>query len=302
MQFRYDEDLVEAAAFVCTSGKRRGIAPLQIRRFHHEREKLYSVLDPEERNSAFFRLHLEWFREWELEKLLMGVLNSFGLFDEQLEVMAFRKARTKSDEGAELYVNDHQQRHGVVALRPERFERDENLVPFLNHELQHLSDMVDPSFGYSRDIFQPGWTVSQQRLIAERYRLLWDVAIDGRLTANGHETTDEQQRWTEFNRAFSFLTDEKRASTFRALWTNPDPTHGGLMELASNPRGLTASPEQTSGAPCPLCGFTTFHWGKLQMVSADILRRIETEFPLWTPDQGACSRCCEVYKSASVKL
>ena len=69
MQLRYDEDFIEAAAFLCTSGRRKGVPSLQIARFHREREKLYAILDPDERNTAFFKLHLDWFREWGLEKL-----------------------------------------------------------------------------------------------------------------------------------------------------------------------------------------------------------------------------------------
>ena len=74
MHLRYDEDFVEAAVFLGTSGRRRGISPLQIARFNREREKLYAILDPDERNTAFFRLHLEWFREWGLERLLTDPL------------------------------------------------------------------------------------------------------------------------------------------------------------------------------------------------------------------------------------
>jgi len=66
MQLRYDDDFVEGAVFVCASGRGHHPPPLQVRRFHGEREKLYAILDPDERNTAFFKLHLEWFREWEL--------------------------------------------------------------------------------------------------------------------------------------------------------------------------------------------------------------------------------------------
>ena len=66
MQLRYDEDLVEAAVFVRASGTGRGIPRLQLARFHREREKLYAILDPDARNTAFFKLHLDWFREWGL--------------------------------------------------------------------------------------------------------------------------------------------------------------------------------------------------------------------------------------------
>src|SRR5215510_5441083 len=99
MQLRYDEDFLEAAAFLCASGRRKGLPSAQIFRFHREREKLYSILDPDERNAAFFKLHLEWFREWGLEKCLSDLLAEFPFLPTSLSVLAFRKARGKFDEG-----------------------------------------------------------------------------------------------------------------------------------------------------------------------------------------------------------
>ena len=79
MQLRYDEDFIEAAVFLCASGRRKGVPSLQISRFHREREKLYGILDPDERNAAFFKLHLDWFREWGLELPLTRMLDEFLL-------------------------------------------------------------------------------------------------------------------------------------------------------------------------------------------------------------------------------
>src|SRR5215831_2505710 len=128
MHLRYDEDFVEEAVRLCATGRRKGISPLQIKRFNREREKLYEILDPDERNAAFFALHLEWFREWGLEKLLIDELAEFPLLAKQLQALAFRKSRAKNDEGAELYVNEAGDRSGVVGTRPERFARESQLT------------------------------------------------------------------------------------------------------------------------------------------------------------------------------
>src|SRR5215471_13108271 len=106
MTLRYDEDLLEAVVVRCTAAKLKGVPSLQIARFGRERERLYSILDPEERNSAFFKLHLDWFREWGLERLVLEPLREFPLLWESLRALAFRKARDRKDEGAELYVNE----------------------------------------------------------------------------------------------------------------------------------------------------------------------------------------------------
>src|SRR5262245_35731115 len=114
MHLRYDEDLIEAAVFVCTSRRQSGIPSLQIARFHREREKLYAILDPDERNTAFFKLHLDWFREWQLEQTLTDRLDEFPQLRATLEVLAFRRATRRNDEGAELYVNAQTGRTAVV--------------------------------------------------------------------------------------------------------------------------------------------------------------------------------------------
>src|SRR5829696_9642605 len=115
MQLRYDEDFIEAAVFSCASGRRKAVPSLQVARFHRQRERLYSILDPDQRNTAFFQLHLDWFREWSLEKLLTDLLKEFPLLPEKLSVLAVRKARNQNDDGAELYVNETGQRSAILA-------------------------------------------------------------------------------------------------------------------------------------------------------------------------------------------
>jgi hypothetical protein len=299
MKLLFDEDLVEGAVL----DHARTAHSLQVRRFHREREKVYAIADPDARNAAFFRLHLDWFREWGMESFLRERTASFCHFENNLKALAFRKARNKTEEASELYVNRDGERHGMVALRPERFAKRSSLVPFLNHELMHLNDMVDPKFGYSPEIAALAQSPSQQRLLRERYRLLWDITIDGRLVGAGLETgATREQRWSEFNRAFSFLPDPKREETFESLWMSSSPQHLQLVALAMDPRGLNASHVPQPGGPCPLCGFPTFEWAPQKGLDAVALA-IGAEFPNWSAEHGACKRCLEVYESTeAIKL
>src|SRR5262245_3489475 len=211
MNLRYDDDFVETAVFIAASGRSASVAALQIRRFHAERERCYNVLDPDERNSAFFKLHLDWFREWGLEKLLLGVVQEYPLLPPALTILAFRKVRMKKDEGAELYVSAENGRSAVVAMRSERFERDDAVAALLRHEFMHLSDMVDPAFKYSPGLNLPGLNPTQQRITRERYRLLWDITIDGRLVRAGRYSVNKRAHHEDlFHRAFSFWPEEKR--------------------------------------------------------------------------------------------
>ena len=300
MKLLFDEDLVEAVVFLCASGRRKGAPPLQIRRFHVARERLYSILDPDERNAAFFDLHLEWFREWRVEEFLREAARDFPLLASTLSSLAFRKARARTDEGAELFVNAGHERNAIVALRAERFEASEPLRRFLNHELQHVSDMLDPAFGYSPELALTNAARAGERLVRERYRLLWDVTIDGRLHRRELPTEgSRERRWSEFDRAFAFWPEEKRQRTFDSLWLASTPRHGALLALASDPRDLRNAHQPLHGAPCPLCGFSTFEWAGASVFTPEITQAVRVGFPHWTPARGACARCAEVYQASS---
>ena len=303
MHLRYDEDFVEAAVFLCASGCHKGIPSLQVARFNREREKLYAILDPDERNRAFFHLHLEWFRDWGMETLLTDPLRDFPLLSQALKILAFRKARSKNDEGGELYINEAGDRNGVVAMRPERLRQEAELAPFMRHELSHLHDMVNPTFGYLPELAVSGPSLSQQRLARERYRLLWDVSIDGRLVGRGRQTiATKEQRWTEFCGAFDFWPGARQEQVFNSLWNNPQPTHRGIEELVCDPRELHTSTGPRPGAPCPLCGFPTFAWADAPNLTEGTVNLIRSEFPHWTRGQGACSRCVDIYRLQSERV
>lgn len=301
MQLRYDEDFIEATAFLCTSGQRKSVPSLQIARFHREREKLYAILDPDERNTAFFHLHLEWFREWGLEKLITDLLKEFPLLPEKLSVLAVRKTRNKNDDGAELYVNDTGQRSAILALRPESFARDAALRDYVRHEFTHLSDMLDPAFGYAPTLDLPGLNGAQQRLARERYRLLWDITIDGRLAATGHTPMQpREQHAAAFTRGYSFWPADRQAETFESLWHNAAPRHADFLALIADPRGLREAHRPALGGACPLCDFPTFTWADSESLRPEIAARVVAEFPAWSPEQGLCGRCLETYQAAAM--
>lgn len=298
MQLRYDEDFIEAAAFLCASRPALKVPALQIARFHREREKLYSILEPDARNAAFFQLHLEWFREWGLEKLVTELVAEFPLLSNSLSALVLRKSRAMHDEGAELYVAENGDRNAILALRPELFERPAVLRNYCRHELMHICDMVDPAFGYLPELLVPGLNPAQRRLARERYRLLWDITIDGRLTLAGHvPIATREQHALSFDRTFSFWRQEKRAETVASLWQNRAPRHSTLLELIADPRGLRDAHQPGPGAPCPLCEFPTFSWAQVDRLPPETITRVAQDFPIWTPIDGMCERCLEAYEA-----
>ncbi|MBI4027904.1 MAG: hypothetical protein HY360_23165 [Verrucomicrobia bacterium] len=308
MQLLYEEELVEGAVFLCANGRRSCIPPLQASRFSRSRERLYDIPDPDARNNAFFALHLKWFREWGLADLLAGVIREYPILDGALKTLSFRRAKARNEEGAELFVHPEEGRNGVVALRIERFERDADLLPFLLHELMHLSDMTDPAFGYSRDV--PVRNPSQQQLVLGRYRLLWDITIDARLSSRTPKPTEPASRAsselknryeTEFNRAYCFWDEARRREVFEALWNDAAPRHERLMSLAVDPRGAAAMNRPEPGGLCPLCGFSTFDWADGAAICSETAEAIRRQFPSWAVTQGACNRCVEVYEASQLE-
>lgn len=300
MLFRYDEDFIEAAIFVCASGRRKGVPSLQVARFHREREKLYAILDAEARDDAFFNLHLGWFREWGLEDVLTAPLRDFPLLSQGLSVLAVRQNRGKDDAGAELYVNVAGQRTAVLALKPDRFVGDDSMRDYLRHEFMHLHDMMDEAFAYQPKLDLPGLNPAQHRLARERYRLLWDIVVDARLEARGWCPQEGRaEHMAAFDGAYPFWTQERRILEFGSLWRMAHPTHAALLSLILDPRGLGGTQTPAPGASCPLCDFPTFSWADPNDIAPELARRVRSEFPDWDTKHGLCSRCLESYEAAA---
>jgi hypothetical protein len=258
------------------------------------------VLDPDDRAAAFARVHANWFREWGLASILGSAAGRFAVLRQALTALAFRKARGRNDEEAELYRDAEGQCRGIVALRSERFSDDLVLTPLLHHELAHLADMVDERFGYSPDLAPLGQTVSQQRLTRERYRVLWDLSIDGRLTQRGLATVaGAAQRRQELDRGFAFLPEDRRLDLFAALWGGQLARHNDLLQIASDPRGLHHRHTPVPGGTCRLCGFAAFHWTDPATLRPEATKRIRSEFPGWTETESVCARCAEIYESVT---
>jgi hypothetical protein len=214
-----------------------------------------------------------------------------------------RQTRGKIDEGAELYVNESGQRSAVLALRPDFFAGDGAVLDYLRHEFMHLSDMVDPAFGYSPSFNLPGLNGAQQRLARERYRLLWDITIDGRLADKGHSPMHPKEQHAEaFAKGYSFWPSDKRETVFQSLWQSVKPAHSEFLALIADPRGLRDSQGPAPGASCPLCDFPTFAWASADGLTAHISNRIRSEFPDWQPEHGLCARCLESYEALAGAL
>jgi hypothetical protein len=136
--------------------------------------------------------------------------------------------------------------------------------------------MLDPAFAYEPEIRLPDSPPAELDLLRERYRVLWDITIDGRLN---HERSP---RLAEFQKALPAVSEKR----FDELWSKR-PSHPELVALA---KSVLNRAVKTPGAPCPLCKFPTFAWAN--EFADDAIRR---DFPRWLPEHGCCARCAELY-------
>jgi hypothetical protein len=224
------------------------------------------------------------FREWGAAALVEGAL---ALAKEVHRALVAR-SNGPSDEGAELLVGET--RSVLVRLRPERFLAPAPLVVFLRHEMRHVADMLDPAFGYRPDLGVCGRTRAQDELARDRYRVLWNLAIDQVETP----PVDAATRRAQLDRAFAAVSEALRDRLAAAFRDPAARTHERLAAAARDPwafLGASRKGGPSAGSPCPLCGFPTHRWDPAPPKEA-----IARDFPLWSEADGACVQCADIYR------
>src|SRR5207245_11131098 len=117
-----------------------------------------------------------------------------------------------------------------------------------------------------------------------RYRLLWNITVDGRLANSGRVPWQTREHHHElFARAYSFWPVEKREDVFESLWHDHSPRHGELLAMASDPRDVGSAHHPLPGPSCPLCGFSTFRWADVSRLDPQLRQSIAGAFPGWDP-------------------
>ena len=173
----------------------------------------------------------------------------------------------------------------------------------------HVADMLDPSFGYERALPASDDGPSRDNIQRDRYRVLWDVTIDGRLACAGghprgvrtshvapadHGDPTPDARWQEFAATFSMLGDDCRRA-FDAWFDNGHPTHAALAAFAVAPGG-----SETAGdsGRCPLCRFPVVVLDpRPERLAAATIAAIRDHHPSWEIEQGLCPQCLDLYEA-----
>jgi len=309
----WDPHLVEEAVLFAAEGRR-------VHGFRGERNRLYEIHDPEQRDVAFREFHADWFERLDLGKGIWHALQEQPLIPTSTRACIVVHSRGSRDEGAELFVSpagegtgETERRSVGIRLDPHRLLDEERLLAFLRHELFHIADMLDPAFAYEPRLPRGELGPSHERLLQDRYRVLWDIYIDGRLVhKNWAPPSVRDRRLQEFARTFPMLADRVEEAFSRFFDTTP-LTHEDLVAFTMNPalvtgaapcHPLSVSPslKETlyAGTRCPLCGFPTYSFEpNPDRLPAEVVARIRADFSTWTPTLGLCLQCSDLYQVRS---
>jgi len=145
------------------------------------------------------------------------------------------------EEAAELFVPSRNAAAAppepvvLIRLRPETLTLSDRLRALLRHELLHLADMLDPGFGYEPRLPPSGAGRAKEQLVRDRYRVLWDAYIDGRLARLGGAPAGiRADRLSEFRQAFPML-GEGAEDAFEHFFEAASCCHAELMAFALDP-------------------------------------------------------------------
>ena len=302
---RYDPRLIEDAVFHAQRG-----SPL-LKELDEQRNRIYQVGDPDDRERRFNELYHSWFFRLGLNQTVDEALQEQPIIAAHVESCFIVRAAQSKEEGAELFVasthrSEERARRTVrIALRPETLLDRERLLVFLRHELFHVADMLDPEFAYEPTLPKAEGGPTYDTLITNRYRVLWDVTINGRMARRGwiaRSVRDEQ--WSDFICAFPML-EKDGAEFFECFFDAEQPAHPELAAFAFDPRAAVGGPagRSVAGTHCPLCKFPSHAFeAEPNQLGVDVLASITNDFPQWTQSMGLCAQCADLYRASRLSL
>ena len=294
---RFDPSLVEETVFLAMREHPLSAA------FQKLRDELYRLDDSEERDRAFRQFHGTWFSQLNLAAPIERALDEQAGLVSLVNCCIVARSPTRREEGVELFVNSEEkiaqdQRVVRLLLRPESILVPTSLLTFLRHELLHIVDMLDPHFGYEPHLPPTAGGPTHEGLVKNRYRILWDATIDGRLVRRGWlPVATRAQHLLSFARAFPMLGAEVDQALEHFFAGGPH-THAELMTFACTPTGTELDAQTSVGRKCLLCGFSTYAFEPdPNLLPAEVIRQITADFPYWRPDTGLCTQCADLYRA-----
>jgi hypothetical protein len=300
----YEPRLVEEAVLRALGGRAEETA------FRKEFDGLYEITDPEARDAGFRAFHAAWFKRLGLGSEIVQALQERPSVATKTDRCVVASALSGPDEGGELFVSsgngtgEARRRAVVLRLRPETLMLHDRLRFLLRHELLHIEDMLDPRFGYEPRLPVSAAGPIHEQLLRDRYRVLWDAFIDGRLARLGWAPAGiRDERLNDFARAFPMVR-ERTETAFARFFEGTSLTHSELVAFAADPERALGwdRGEPSPGERCSLCGFPTHTFEpEPERLSPEVIVRIRQDLPGWDPAAGLCQQCADLYRSRSLQ-
>ena len=302
---RYEPRFVEDGVFLAVRGH------AEEKRYHRERSRLYGIGDPDKRERAFQDLNAGWFARLGLADPIEKAIGEQPLVLSGAGHCQVARAAGKKEEGAELFVTPEAaggketKPSACILLEPASLLDAASLLTFLRHEMLHIADMIDPGFGYEPALPPAEGGPTHDALLKNRYCVLWDTTIDGRMTRRGWaEPALRADRLNDFAREFPML-GERTENLFGRFFDRESHTHAELVAFARDPRNRARDSAATvsPGSRCSLCGFPTFDFEPApERLPEPMIARITADFPQWRPERGLCGQCAELYRVREISL
>ncbi|MCC7430049.1 hypothetical protein IT568_04310 [bacterium] len=293
MKIEYQPQLVEEAVLRKISGNPEG------KQFRKERDKIYEIDDKETRESDFVKLNQNWFQRLGLANAIFEVLKNFPILETSVARLVFFKSSSPKKQSAELFVskeglnvNVKERQSILVSILPELFCEGEKFLKFLRFEFLHIADILDLDFGYK---LEPQKDVYDY-LFQQRYTILWNTTINGRLYAKGWAFEQERaQNYLIFKEAFP-LEDSDAKKFFNYFFFGNSHNHDELSLFAKKTENwIVGSKQQTHKGKCKLCSFPTFKL--ISEFPESLLGKIRKDFEDFEQGTQICQQCFDLYDS-----
>jgi hypothetical protein len=305
LTLHYDPKLLEEAVFHAQRDS------CLARELDQRRSRIYGISEPEERERLFQSLYREWFARLGLGETIEKTLREQAIITALVNDCYLVCATQAKEEGAELFVAPDealagkQRRTLRILIRPGCLLEPESAITFLRHELYHIADMLDPDFAYEPVLPRTHAGPTYDTLITNRYRVLWDVTINGRMMRRGWlPETSHNQQLDDFRRAFPML-EEASEKFFQLFFDSDRPRHSELAAFAADPRAATGLLKNHIGAGthCPLCRFPSHAFEpEPEKLDVEVLAAISRDFPQWFPARGLCAQCADLYRASRLSM
>jgi hypothetical protein len=321
----FDPALMESVVTRAITNNLSGPAGFDAKSFHAESDPLYRVADLHQRAAQFRGLYARWFRRGQFDVPFADALAELLQVAGRIARTTITAAASRAEERADLAVEPTGKLIEIratpelgaprywlgISIQPSRLLDRPLLRRWLRHELWHIRDMLDPAFEYRREDLTPASGPGErlpQRVVQDRYSLLWSLSIDARIERAGLlPLHSKDERLARLAGAFPGLAAPQYAAILQSIGDPRCLRHPELLELARWPRKLlgenadAASLDQPiRGSACPLCRFPTFAWADVHRpVAQPVVAAVQQAYPGWTPDLGICHTCFDLFSIRS---